>query len=169
MPSTHALTAAMQNAMLSLPLVNGAALGCDAAAAPPQLHAALRQALHSLRGVAPAVEALMGPGADVAGGAETSARGMQGGVPAMAALLPQLQQALAGAWGHSCGSSPACVRAVHSSSGCSPCTAVRAPCGEFTSSPSLCALPVSQCRAAVPRATSLNRCVNQANNEIIRR
>lgn len=112
---------ALQNAMTSLPLVNGAGLGGNtgmglamgggaSAAALQQLRSALAKGLGSLQSCEAALRLLLegsrdggasqaaagGAGGDVPGAAGAEAQQPQGGVPAMANLLPRLHETLVG-------------------------------------------------------------------------
>ncbi|GLC74076.1 hypothetical protein PLESTF_001457300 [Pleodorina starrii] len=109
-PATREVLTALQNAMTSLPLVNGAALGMGGGM---QALAQLRRTIVQVQGTLTAAEAALGmllngfnPRTSSGGGAE-EARGVQvqaqtqagqgqGGVPVMATLLPQLHAELVG-------------------------------------------------------------------------
>ncbi|GFR50154.1 hypothetical protein Agub_g12317 [Astrephomene gubernaculifera] len=97
--SQEVLTA-LQNALTSLPLVNGAALGTgggDASQAIPQLRRALATGLASLQSAEAALGSLLHGSSGGGSGGAAEARGasqQQGGVPAMAELLPQLHETL---------------------------------------------------------------------------
>eukprot|EP00198_Chlamydomonas_reinhardtii_P010673 XP_001700010.1 hypothetical protein CHLREDRAFT_205680 [Chlamydomonas reinhardtii] len=119
--ATREVLTALQNAMTSLPLVNGAGLGGNtgmglamgggaSAAALQQLRSALAKGLGSLQSCEAALRLLLegsrdggasqaaagGAGGDVPGAAGAEAQQPQGGVPAMANLLPRLHETLVG-------------------------------------------------------------------------
>ncbi len=106
-PATQAMLAALQNAHTSLPLVNGAALGAapgGGGGEPPAAHLwrAMQGALGALRSAEAGVRVLLTGGGAEQGGmaAGAGAAGVvgqgQGGVAAMAGLLPRLHDTLVG-------------------------------------------------------------------------
>ncbi|GIL57719.1 hypothetical protein Vafri_12876 [Volvox africanus] len=105
-PATREVLTALQNAMTSLPLVNGAALGMgggDISQALPQLRRAIANGVGSLQSAEVAMGLLL-QGVNTrssSSGSMSEARGgqgqaAQGGVIVMATLLPQLYDTLVG-------------------------------------------------------------------------